>query len=764
MFIDIVHQKIRVDVVAENIFRIRRDLSGAFEDASLIVKNRAPYTQGVEEGENRLKAFGYTLCIAENGAVTIENAAGTCIYCEKECVLHPTNLKPDPKTIPDQLREKIGDQIFSCDLKLNLLRDEVIMGLGNHRLGSVNMRGLFVPLVQYNLHQPVPVLMSSRGYSILMDECCIQYFDDRDGKAVWHIDASSCVDYYVILGEGCDQLIRGYRSLVGETALFPKALFGYIQSKERYKSQQELLEIAAKYRELRVPLDVVVQDWMYWDENGENWGEKSFCEERYPNPQAMVDELHRENLSTMISIWPKLGKNAPNAADFMGECELLPGGYYNVAREDCKDIYYRQLYDGILKYGFDILWTDDTEPLEPELELHLKEEPSGEELVDIMRRAYKDFCDPRFTNAYVLLHNGGLHSRMQHDFPHERKMMLTRASYAGLNASAAVGWTGDIRSSFEELKVQIPSMLNHSMAGEAYDHFDIGGFFPQYQKVYKRSGGDYRFGSLFKNRAYAEFYVRSLELATFLPIMRSHGTGVPREIWRFGKEGERFYDAIEKNIRLRYRLMPYLYSMNYQVSALGKSMLYPLCAKFSDPEAARENTNYMFGEELLVCPVLRHMYYQAPKGGRILNPHTIEEVYLPEGNKWYQFGTEHQFSGGRHICVNAPLDTIPVFVRAGSILPLNKTEVQSSCDVSPLEVCVYPGADGTFIYYNDDGRTDAYRSGAYIRLEFSYDESARELTVFGKISGEAFEFFVKNMETHRSQLVRFTGGTRTVRV
>lgn len=262
-------------------------------------------------------------------------------------------------------------------------------------------------------------------------------------------------------------------------------------------------------------------------------------------------------------------------------------------------------------------------------------------------------------------------------------MMLTRGSYAGLNASGTVGWTGDIVSSFNELKKQLPSMLNHSVAGEAYDHYDIGGFFPQYIKNNK-SSGDYRM-----NRAFGEFYARSLQIATFLPIMRSHGTSFPREIWRFGKKGGRIYTAIEKYINLRYKLLPYVYSLSYHVSADGKSFIYPLYTKFKDPNVKNESCNYMFGESLLVCPVLRHMYY-SPKYGRKLIRKTKTEVYLPADCDWYRLGESTRIKGGKTITVDAPLNDIPVFVKAGSILPLNKNKVRSTAEKSPLEICVYP--------------------------------------------------------------------------
>ncbi len=761
MIINTANQKIRIDAVAENIFRIRRNLCDAFEDVSLIVKPREAYTGAIETDGVQLKTPAYALR-AENGAVVIKNAKGGAVYREKECTLYPTILQPDPRTIPTQLCGKIGSVIFSYDLKLDFTDDEILTGLGHHRIGCMNLRGQYVPLVQYNLYQPVPVLMSSRGYILFIDAYSIQYFDDRGGRAVWHVDASSCADYYVILGKDCDQLIRGYRSLVGSTSLFPKALFGYIQSKERYKSQQELIGVVEKYRRLQIPLDVIVQDWMYWEEEKqENWGDKSFCSRRYPDPQAMVDELHRHDAGVMISIWPKLGERAQNAAAFTGERGLLPGGYYNAYREDCREIYYRQLYDGIMKYGFDILWTDDTEPLEPEM--GLTEEPSGEELVEMMRRAYSGFCDPRFSNAYVLLHNRGLYERLRRNFPSERKMMLTRASYAGINAVGTVSWTGDIRSSFDELRLQIPSMLNHSMAGEAYDHFDIGGFFPEYQPVYKRSSGDYVLKLPFQNRAYSEFYVRALELATFLPIMRSHGTRLPREIWRFGKKGGMFYNTIEKFIRLRYRLLPYLYSMNYHVAMQGKSIIYPLCAKFPDSVAARENESYLFGEELLVCPVLRHMYYRPPYGRKVLKPQTAVDVYLPAGTDWYHFETGRGFQGGQRVRIDAPLDTIPVFAKAGAILPLNQTKIQSTREHSALEVFVYPGADGAFDYYDDDGHTNAFLQGEYTFIHFEYRDAEGILTVSGKVRGN-LEFSVQNMATHQTQQVHFSSKTQTLRI
>lgn len=752
------NQKILIEAVAENIFRVRRDLSGNFQDVSLVVKNLGSYDKE-EEGNGQLKTESFSLEVTD-GAVQVKNKDGKVVYSESGCTISPTDLKPDLKTVPTELQDKIHNELFSYELTFNFTDDEIIGGLGNHSFDSINLRGRYVDLVQYNRHQPVPVFVSNCGYAVFVDEYAIQCFDDRNGKATWHIDASSCANYYIILGENQDAMVKGYRSLVGDTTLFPKSLFGYIQSKERYKSQKQLVGIAKKYRHLNVPLDIVVQDWRYWKDKKDNWGNKVFDGKRFPNPGAMTKELHDNDVDVAISIWPKLGEKASDVKDYTDENALLPGGYYNAYREECRDIYYKQLYNGIMKYDFDVLWTDDTEPLEPDCDLSYW--PDGEDLVDLMRGAYEGFCDPRFSNAYVLLHNQSLYKHMNRDFPGKRKMLLTRGSYAGVNASGAVGWTGDILSSFNTLKKQIPSMLNHSLAGEAYDHYDIGGFFPLYIPKSEKGSGDYRI--TLKNSAFNEFYVRSLQIATFSPIMRSHGTTLPREIWRFGRKGGKFYDAIEKYIRIRYKLLPYIYSMSYQVSAEGKSMMYPLYTRFDDPKVKGENCNYMFGESLLVCPVLRHMYY-SPVFGRFLRANTKMEIYLPLNSDWYRLGTTEKRCGGNTVTVDAPLNDMPVFVKAGSILPLNKNDVQSTKEKSPLEIWVYPGADCSFTYYDDDGETNNYKNGEFTLINFQYKEETNELTIDGnKPYTNSVKLFCKKMDTGHVEEVVFIGDRMTVKL
>lgn len=751
MFLEYTDQKILLEAVADNIFRVRRDLTGSFPDISLIVKNAGLYNGAVEEG-CKLKTRSFLLEVTD-GAIQIKDKNNSIMYQEAACTIKATDLKADSKTVPTELQDSIHNDIFSYELKFKFNDDEIIGGFGNHRHDTVNLRNKYMALVQQNLNQPIPVLVSNRGYAVFIDEYSIQYFDDREGKATWHVDASSCANYYIILGKNQDEITKGYRSLVGNTTLFPKALFGYIQSKERYKSQDEILNVAKKYRQLNVPIDTVVQDWMYWEDKKDNWGNKVFDKDRFPNPGALTKELHDNNIDIAISIWPKLGECTSDADYYNADNALLPGGYYNAYREECREIYYKQLYDGIMTHDFDILWTDDTEPLEPEISMPVW--PVGEKLVDTMRKAYNGFCDPRFSNAYVLVHNQGLYKRLNRDFPNKRKMLLTRASYAGVNASGTVGWTGDISSSFKELKRQIPSMLNHSVAGEAYDHYDIGGFFPLYMPFLKKCKGDYR---LYAKHAFDEFYVRSMEIAVFLPIMRSHGTALPREIWNFGKKGEKFYDAIEKYIRLRYKLIPYIYSMSYLVSAEGKSMLYPLYTKFKDPNVKNENCNYMFGDALLVCPVLFHMYY-SPIFGKKFRIKTKMNVYLPSGNDWYRFNSNEKYCGGGIVTVNAPIDDMPVFVKAGSILPLNKNDVQSTKEKSPLEVLIYPGMDCSFTYYDDDGETNNYKNGEYTLIDFSYYEKTGELTIKGKKPyTNNISLFVKMVGADYAEKVEFAGG------
>ena len=626
------------------------------------------------------------------------------------------------------LRELVTEQRqgYRFYLSLDLAKDEHIHGLGQYGLGTLDRREAPLELYQMNNTAPVPFLVSSRGWGILVDTGAYASFSRDIYGTTFYTDAVDMGDFYFCGTDSIDGAIAAYRYLTGSVPMMPKWLFGYAQSKEHYHTQAEILDVLHEYRRRGVPLDLIVQDWNYWRQG--TWSDKSFDPTRYPDPTGMCEDIHKNHAHVMISVWPNT-RGGDNFRELYQKDHLLTddgtfggGGVYNVFDRAACDTYTSQL-ENVRRHGFDAWWCDATEPFEQ----GYGDRITAEELKARVMPRYRRYFDSRKINLFSLLHARNVyHYTRRAEQDGKRVVNLTRSGYAGQQRYGAIVWSGDIGGSFEEMKKQIAEGLNFCASGLPYWSLDIGGFFPSHGGATYNCGVPYR---ALSDPGYRELYVRWLQFGCFLPVMRSHGTTFPREIWRFGEAGEPFYDAIEKFIRLRYTLMPYIYSTAWQVTAHDATFIRLLAFDFPhDARALREDTSYLFGPSLLVSPVVEPQYYEG--ADTPLDAPRVKEVYLPSGADWYDYWTGERHTGGQSVTVDTPIDIMPLFVRAGSILPTSPVmQYVDELPTAPYTVTVYPGADGDFTLYEDSGDGYAYERGEYAEVDLHWDDTARVLTI-----------------------------------
>ena len=599
--------------------------------------------------------------------------------------------------------------------------DEALYGFGSHEEGVGNLRGHHRDLYQHNMKACVPSFVSTKGYGFLFDCRSFMTFDDTEvGSYVW-CDTVDELDYYFIAGRDVRDIHRGYRLLTGSSPLLPKWAYGYGQSKERYKCADELIAIVEEYRRRGIPLWFIIQDWLTWEDG--KWGQKTFDSSRFPDPDKLTAKLHELGARMMISIWPNMNGMGDNQKELIDAgCMLGNRSTYNAFMKKARNIYWRQAYDGLFSHGVDAWWCDCSEPFEADWSGDVKPEPH--ERIAINVGEGKKYLDDAEISAYSLNHSRGIYEG-QRGTSNKRVVNLTRSSYAGQHRYATITWSGDIASSWDVLARQIPEGLNFCASGEPYWSFDIGGFFVAPGGGWFRAGG-YKDGV--DDLGYRELYVRWLELGAFLPMMRSHGTDTPREIWRFGEAGEPFYDAIAKYIRLRSELMPYIYSTAADVCFDGGAFMTPLGLAFPNDTTCYDiRDEFMFGGSLLVCPVTKPMYYESDS--RPIDAEKKWRVYLPAGCGWYDFETGEYYQGGREVEVDAPLDKLPLFAREGSIIPLAPAlEYPEQQENPELTLRIYPGRDAEYRLYDDAGDCYGYENGEYSLTTIRWNEANRKLS------------------------------------
>ncbi len=503
------------------------------------------------------------------------------------------------------VRKVVDRQAYHTKLAFEWADGEALYGLGSHEEGMLNLRGQHQYLYQENMKAVVPVLVSTRGYGILLDSASLMTFhDDAFGSYLW-TDVADELDYYFVYGPELDQIVHELRGLTGKAPMLPKWAFGYVQSKERYVSQEELLQVVREYRARGLPLDCIVLDWKSW--TGELWGQKTLDPERFPDPQRMTAELHALHARLMISIWPIMRPGGANWQE-MHEQGFLLGNQatYDAFNPAARACYWKQADAGLFSQGIDAWWCDCTEPFEADWQGAVKPEP--EERLRINTEEAKRYLDPALINAYSLLHSQGIYEGQRRITDSKRVVNLTRSAYAGQQRYGTITWSGDIAASWETLRRQIAEGLNFCTTGCPYWTVDIGAFFVKRKPDLWFWQGDYDAGV--EDLAYRELYVRWFQLGAFLPMFRAHGTDTPREIWRFGEPGEPMYDALAKYLHLRYRLLPYIYSLAGWVTQDDYTLLRALAFDFrADPAVYDIRDQFMFGPAFLVNPVTQPMYY-----------------------------------------------------------------------------------------------------------------------------------------------------------
>ena len=590
-----------------------------------------------------------------------------------------------------------GEKTFHAELFFPIYGShEGLYGLGQHQAGVWNYRGETVPLRQENTEIAVPLLVSTNGYGIFWNNPSRTLVDNKFVHSLY-IDAEVAdrIDYYFLYGPEADQIIGHYRELTGEVPLFGRWAYGFWQCKNKYQSQAEIEGVAAKYRALHIPVDNIVQDWFWWVTMGEmKWNP------HYRDPQGMINKLHDEHFHLMVSVWPffRPGTSEYDQFDKNGWfiAKTLVGGFhplgqalYDPTNPDARAEYWKNIDTALFQKGVDAWWLDTDEP-----------ETEGREDNILVDHQLHVGSGARYANIYPLWHTEGVSEGQQQASDKKRVFILSRSAYSGAQRYGVTAWSGDVLSDWTSFARQIPAGLNYSISGNPYWTTDIGGFI---------SGGN------LNDPKFRELFVRWFQFGTFSPIFRVHGTRYPdeNELWSYGPEAQKILVDYDN---LRYRLLPYIYSEAWQVTSNHGTLMRPLVMDWrNDVEAQNIGDQYLFGPAILVSPV-------TTQGA------TSRTVYLPKAT-WYDFWTGAKVEGGQHITADAPLAKLPLYVRAGSIIPMGPTmEWSTEKPADPIEIRVYPGADSDFTFYEDENDNYDYTKGEHATIQLHWDDAAKTLT------------------------------------
>ncbi|MBQ3238615.1 MAG: glycoside hydrolase family 31 protein [Bacteroidaceae bacterium] len=666
----------------------------------------------------------------EGGKVAFYDPNGNLLTAEGESRFTPITEGPNKGAY----RVK---QSFSVEA------DEGIYGIGLLQNGKMSQRGENRRMEQSNLEDYAHIYQSIKGYGIYWEN----YSPTRlqtppegvSGELSLESEVGTAVDYYFSYGNDADGVIAELRHLTGKVPMLPLWTYGFHQCRERYKSADQLLEVVRKYREMGVPFDGIIQDWQYWGSNY-TWNAMEFINDEFSNAQRMIDEVHEKNAHMSISIWSSFGPQTKQYAELKEKGHLLsfetwpqsglpfwpprmdyPSGVlcYDVYSPEARDIYWKYL-SHLHDMGIDAWWMDSTDP-----DHHSYKDSDLDELT-----AMGSYRSVR--NIYPLMAVGGVHDNQRAADSTKRVFILTRSYFAGQQRYGANTWSGDIGSSWDSFRKQVPICLNYTLTANPNVNTDIGGFFAG---SYSTKGHN----SATRNPQYQELFVRWMQFGAFSPMMRSHGADIYRELYYFGNPGDPVYDALLDAIRLRYRLMPYTYSHAWQVSHHDDSFMRALFMDFKNDKQTWDNKReFMYGRNLLVCPVLDPLYTEEKiERTRGKEYPTVDwtaekryDVYLPQGTKWYDYYTNQCYDGGQELSTLAPLAYAPLYVKAGSIIPLGP-DVQYTNEKpwDNLDIIVYPGANGEFTLYEDEGDNYNYEKGLYSTITFKWNDKSGVLTI-----------------------------------
>lgn len=674
---------------------------------------------------------------------------GKNLLKEQECALELRSTGADKGRYKTRQR-------FALD------KSEPIYGLGTLQNGRFSRRDTHCKVEQTNLEDFQNVIQSIKGWGLYWDNYSPTQYDDDARGLQFASDSGDAIDYYFLYGGSADGVIALIRQLTGGVPMFPLWTFGYWQSKERYKSSREVTGIVDRYRRQQIPLDGIIQDWQYWGSNY-LWNAMDFLAEDYADAQQMIDHIHRQHAHLMISIWASFGPHTKQYRE-LNERNLLydfatwpqsgvtfwpprmdyPSGVrvYDAFNPEARDVYWKYL-SHLYKMGVDAWWMDSTDPdcFNPQPSDY--DHQAGSATWRTLR------------NAFPLASVAGVSDHQRATDDSKRVFIMTRSSFAGQQRYGSNLWTGDVASSWDMLRKQVPAGLNFTMTGNPNFNTDIGGFFCG---AYNTQGRE----SAPRTPQYQELYVRWMQYGLFCPVFRSHGTDAPREIWQFGQPGDAAYDAIAKTIRLRYQLLPYLYSTAWQVTSNNGSYLRPLLADFAADRRVWDMGNeFLCGQSILALPVLEAQYTperidSSLKTADFSGVKTISR-YLPKGADWYDFWTGRCYQGGQTITLDTRFDEVPMFIKAGSILPLAPVmQYAGECPWDALTLNVYPGADGAFTLYEDVGDGYQYEQGEYATIRFVWNDRRRVLTLEARQGG------YPGMLGKRTFDVKMNGQTRHV--
>ncbi len=609
-----------------------------------------------------------------------------------------------------------GEDTYRAESFVNIYGShEALYGLGQHQSGVWNYRGESVDISQENTNIAVPLMVSSKGYGIFWNNTSRSRFNNRFANYLYiSSDVADVIDYYFLYGPDFDKIIAGYRELSGQAPMFGKWAYGFWQCKNRYKSQAEILGVAKKYRDLHIPVDDIVQDWFWWNRKGEFVFNKN-----YPDPKGMIDQLHDEHFHLMISIWPFFEPGSPNydyaqnKGWFVEKFKYAKPPYhtdamavYDATSPEARKYYWDLVNKGLFSIGADAWWMDTTEP-----------ETEGQEENILLGHKLAAGSGDRVVNIYPLLDTQGVYQGQRSASDQKRVFILSRSAFAGSQRNGVTAWSGDINSDWFSFRRQIPAGLNFAVSGIPYWTTDIGGF------VFGKTD----------DPAFRELFIRWFQYGTFNPILRVHGTRQPdeNELWSYGPDAQKILVNFD---RLRYRMLPYIYSLAWKTSSESYTPMRPLVMDFrGDTRAENIGDQFMYGPAFMVSPVTE------PAA-------TTRQLYLPAA-QWYDFWTGASTQGGQMINAAAPIEHLPLYVRAGSILPLGpEQEWSTEKQEDPIELRIYRGANGDFTIYEDENDTYNYEKGVYATIPLHWDDAANTLTI-GERKGQ-FPGMLQNRTFH----------------
>lgn len=675
------------------------------------------------------------------GSIRYEDRHGRLLMAEDNLQPHPSTLKVTEQIVYDESTRRTEKTVDGERERMDILRrdtigstwqyklqftpqsGEALYGLGSHMEDYMNLRGHRMYLCQHNLKEFVPVVNSTAGYGLLIDAGSEMIFDATGQTTFIEVEATPVLDYYFMKGTCMDQTVSAYRWLTGQVPMMPRWLFGYTQSKERYYSQDDLVGTLRQFRQRHIPIDLIVQDWNYWKDG--SWGTMSMEPKRYPDKKKMADDVHQMHAKLMISIWPNMS-NSPQEQDFKQRGYLFEGSnIYDAFRPEVRDLYWDYANNEFFKNGFDAWWCDSSEPVDGDWK-NLGPNytaDSHKERWEHASKALSEVLGHERSQLYSLYHAQGIYEHQRAVTSEKRVVNLTRSCYAGQQRYSTIVWNGDTYASWKQFKQMIPAGLNYMATGCPYWSVDAGCFFTKKGWAWFYNG-DYQQGVA--DPTYREFYVRMLQYATFLPVMRSHGTDTPREPWQFGQEGTPYYDAILDCIRLRYSLLPYSYSLAAQITQHDYTLTRALAFDFShDAKVLDLKDEFLYGPSLLVAPITDPTAdYQGSVTRQVYLPQ------LPNQGVWYDFRSGKAHPSGQSISTTSALNEMPIFVRQGSIIPMaDPVEWSEQLDQVPWTIHVYTGQDATFTLYEDAGDGYAYEQGEQATIDLLWNDKKQTLTI-----------------------------------